>query len=156
METAIYDIIILIFIPIGAIALLCISHIRSKAWSALSLDSRKKITAASVEYSAQPDIRKKTGIVKASRFIAIIALGLSWVCFTSNTVILFLGNLIFVVAMIVEIYLNAYTTKVARKKVPHILSDKQSKLVWKLYVISHISFIIGFSAGTLLVYYMFS
>ena len=155
MEIMICYAIILIFIPIAVITLLCMIYIISKAWHKLSLESRKEITAFTVELSAQPGIEKELIMINVCRFIAIIALGLSWVCFTSDVVILCIGNLIFIAALLAEIYMSADIIKKIRKQftsTSYIHNAKRAKLVWRLYVTSRVSFIVGFTAGTFFIY----
>lgn len=47
-------------------------------------------------------------------------------------------------------------TKVAKNTVPSVLSGKQVKMIWRLYVMSRIFFVIGCSAGSLLTHSVFS
>lgn len=155
MEIMICYAIVIIFIPIGTVSLLCMIYIVSKAWHKLSLESRKETAAFTVELSAQPGIERELIMINVCPFIAIIALGLSWVCFTSDVVILCIGNLIFIAALLTEIYMSADIIKKIRKQftsTSYIHNAKRAKLVWRLYVTSRVSFIVGFTAGTFFIY----
>ena len=155
MEIMICYAIVMIFIPVGAVSLLYMIYIVSKAWHKRSLELRKEIAAFAVELSAQPGIERELIMINVCPFIAIIALGLSWVCFTSNVVILCIGNLIFIAALLAEIYMSADIIKKIRKQftsTSYIHNAKRAKLVWRLYVSSRVSFIVGFTAGTFFIY----
>lgn len=168
MDYIIYATFVVIFISMGTVVILYSSHIRAKAWAALSLDSKKNIAEAAVTYAALTNIKRKAKMIKLCRYIAVATLLLSWAYFISNSTsngigsdelrnwILFLGNTIFTIALIVEVSLNAYVTKVAKDTVPSVLSGKQAKMIWRLYVMSRIFFVIGCSAGSLLTHSVFS
>lgn len=155
MEIMICYAIVMIFIPVGAVSLLYMIYIVSKAWHKRSLELRKEIAAFTVELSAQPGIKRKLIMINICPFIAIISLGLSWVCFTSNVVILCIGNFIFIAALLAEIYMSADIIKKIRKQftsTSYIHNAKRAKLVRRLYVTSRVSFIVGFTAGTFFIY----
>ncbi|MDB1563641.1 hypothetical protein [Lacticaseibacillus paracasei] len=165
MDYIIYATFVVIFISMGTVVILYSSHIRAKAWAALSLDSKKNIAEAAVTYAALTNIKRKAKMIKLCRYIAVATLLLSFISnSTSNGIgsdelrnwILFLGNTIFTIALIVEVSLNAYVTKVAKNTVPSVLSGKQAKMIWRLYVMSRIFFVIGCSAGSLLTHSVFS
>ena len=154
----IYEIIILIFFIIAFITSLYMIYLKSKAWHKLNLESRKEVAASTVEFVAKPGIEREVVMINASRFIAAIVLLLSWAFFTSEVVILFIGNLIFIVTLLAEMYMNADLTKKARKhytSIPYIYNAKRAKLVKRLYIICRISYMIVAVACTFLIYSVF-
>ena len=151
----IYEIIILIFVTIAFITSLYMIYLKSKAWYKLNLESRKEVAASTVEFVAKPGIEREVVMINASRFIAAIVLLLSWAFFTSEVVILFIGNLIFIVTVLAEMYMNADLTKKAREhytSIPYIYNAKRAKLVRRLYIICRISYMIVTVACTFLIY----
>ena len=112
MDYIIYATFVVIFISMGTVVILYSSHIRAKAWAALSLDSKKNIAEAAVTYAALTNIKRKAKMIKLCRYIAVATLLLSFISnSTSNGIgsdelrnwILFLGNTIFTIALIVEV-----------------------------------------------------
>lgn len=59
MEIMVCYAIVMIFIPVGAVSLLYMIYIVSKAWHKRSLELRKEIAAFTVELSAQPGFERE-------------------------------------------------------------------------------------------------